>query len=172
MIEERAVILSLELLPLNISEISDQTPLSFSPSETVAILEIERKTACGLCGQTRGCGNSIWGKLFGHQTTAFKAQNRINAKVGESVMVGIDEKAMLKSALLLYVLPLTTLFIGALLAASFWNKDGITMLGAVTGLTLGLLWVKCHTISNRYFNLQQPVILRLVANQDSVITFN
>ena len=172
MIEERAVILSLELLPQNISEISDQTLLIFSPSETIAILEIERKTACGLCGKTRGCGNSIWGKLFGHQTTAFKAQNLINAKVGESVIVGINEKAMLKSASLLYVLPLATLFIGALLAAYIWHSDGITMMGAVTGLTLGLLWVKGHIMSNRYFNLQQPVILRLVANQDSVVTFN
>ena len=168
MIEERAVILSLEILP----QISPQISTSHSSSESVAILEIERKTACGLCGQTRGCGNSIWGKLFGHQTTAFKAQNRINAKVGESVIVGINEKAMLKSALLLYLLPLVTLFVGALLSAYFWQSDGKTMLGAVTGLTLGLLWVKGHVMSNRYFSLQQPVILRLVANQDSINKFS
>ena len=65
MIEQRAVILSLQSEP--------------SQTQTIATLEIERITACGLCGQTRGCGNSIWGKLFGHQTAAFKAQNRINA---------------------------------------------------------------------------------------------
>ena len=46
--------------------------------------------------QTRGCGNSIWGKLFAHQSTAFKAQNRINAKVGDSVIVGINEKRIVK----------------------------------------------------------------------------
>jgi sigma-E factor negative regulatory protein RseC len=150
MIEERAVILSLQSDP--------------SQTETIATLEIERKTACGLCGQTRGCGNSIWGKLFGHQTTAFKAQNRINAKVGQSVIVGINEKALLKSALLLYILPLVTLFIGAILASQLWHSDGSTMLGAVAGLVLGLLWVKGHTMSNRYFSLQQPVILRLASS--------
>ena len=161
MIEERAVILSLEQLLQNQS--------NDSQSGSIATLEIERKTACGLCGQTRGCGNSIWGKLFGHPTTAFKAQNRINAKVGESVIVGINEKAMLKSAVLLYVLPLATLFIGALLAAYIWHSDGKTMLGAAIGLALGLFWVKGHIMSNRYFSLQQPVILRLVDNQDSVV---
>ncbi len=152
MIEERAVILSLD----NVSGI---------PSAT---LEIERKSACGLCGQTRGCGNSIWGKLFAHQSTAFKAQNRINAKVGQSVIVGINESALLKSALLLYILPLVTLFFGALLATKFNQSDASAMVGAVLGLVLGLIWVKGHTISNSYFSLQQPVILRL-AFQETVI---
>ena len=158
MIEERAVILSLQSEP--------------SQTQTTATLEIERKTACGLCGQTRGCGNSIWGKLFGHQTTAFKAQNRINAKVGDSVIVGINEKALLKSALLLYILPLVTLFFGAILASQLWQTDGSTMLGAAIGLVLGLLWVKGHTMSNRYFSLQQPMILRLASSQENAIKFS
>ena len=158
MIEQRAVILSLQSEP--------------SQTQTIATLEIERITACGLCGQTRGCGNSIWGKLFGHQTAAFKAQNRINAKVGDSVIVGINQKALLKSALLLYILPLVTLFVGAILASQLWQTDGSTMLGAAIGLVLGLLWVKGHTMSNRYFSLQQPVILRLASSQENAITFS
>ena len=158
MIEERAVILSLQSEP--------------SQTQTTATLEIERKTACGLCGQTRGCGNSIWGRLFGHQTTAFRAQNRINAKVGDSVIVGINEKALLKSAILLYILPLVTLFFGAILASQLWQTDGSTMLGAAIGLVLGLLWVKGHTMSNCYFSLQQPVILRLASSQENAIKFS
>ena len=143
MIEERAVILSLDNASSN------------------ATLEIERKTACGLCGQTRGCGNSIWGKLFAHQSSAFKAQNRINAKVGDSVIVGINEQALLKSAVLLYIVPLVTLFIGAILMQQIFKTNAYAMLGALLGLVLGLLWVKGHTMSSRYFKLQQPVILRL-----------
>jgi sigma-E factor negative regulatory protein RseC len=159
MIEERAVILSLD------DAVSDST------ASTTATLEIERKTACGLCGQTRGCGNSIWGKLFAHQSTAFKAQNRINAKVGDSVIVGINEKALLKSAMLLYILPLATMLIGAILAKQFSATELGAMLGAVIGLVLGLLWVKGHTMSSSYFKLQQPVILRL-ATDELVVSFN
>ena len=149
MIEERAIILSLE------SELSS--------TDSTATLEIERKIACGLCGQTRGCGNSIWGKVFAHQSTAFKAQNRINAKVGDSVIVGINEKALLKSALLLYILPLATMLIGAILATQIQDKNVYAMLGALAGLLLGFLWVKGHTMSSSYFKMQQPVILRLAA---------
>ena len=157
MIEERAVILSLESEP--------------SAADSTATLEIERKIACGLCGQTRGCGNSIWGKLFAHQSTAFKAQNRINAKVGDSVIVGINEKALLKSAFLLYILPLATMLIGAILATQIHDTNGYAMLGALLGLVLGLLWVKGHTMSSNYFKLQQPVILRL-ATQETTVSFN
>lgn len=145
MIEERAVILSLD------------------NSSSNATLEIERKTACGLCGQTRGCGNSIWGKLFAHQSSAFKAQNRINAKVGDSVIVGINEQALLKSAMLLYIVPLVTLFIGAILMQQVFATNGYSMLGALLGLIIGLMWVKGHTTSSSYFSLQQPIILRLAA---------
>ncbi len=161
MIEERAVILSLDSLS------------SDSPENSTATLEIERKTACGLCGQTRGCGNSIWGKLFAHQSTAFKAQNRINAKVGDSVIVGINEKALVKSALLLYILPLATLLIGAILATQlFADTNGNAMLGALLGLVLGLVWVKGHTMSSSYFKLQQPVILRLVTSNENEMKFS
>ena len=149
MIEERAIILSLE------SELSS--------TDSTATLEIERKIACGLCGQTRGCGNSIWGKVFAHQSTAFKAQNRINAKVGDSVIVGINEQALLRSAMLLYIVPLATLFIGAILMQQAFKTNAYAMLGAMLGLVLGLLWVKGHTMSSRYFKLQQPVILRLAS---------
>jgi sigma-E factor negative regulatory protein RseC len=158
MIEERAVILTLDNVSGN----------NFNQTAT---LEIERKTACGLCGQTRGCGNSIWGKLFAHQSTAFKAQNSINAKVGDSVIVGINEKALLKSAMLLYLLPLATMLIGAILAKQFITTELSAMLGAAAGLGLGFLWVKGHTLSSSYFRLQQPVILRL-ATDDVAAGFN
>ena len=157
MIEERAVILSLD----------SETSLS----DSTATLEIERKIACGLCGQTRGCGNSIWGKLFAHQSTAFKAQNRINAKVGDSVIVGINESALLKSALMLYILPLASMLIGTILATQLQDTNGYAMLGALLGLVLGFAWVKGHTMSSNYFKLQQPVILRLAA-QEPAVSFN
>ena len=157
MIEERAVILSLD----------SETSLS----DSTATLEIERKIACGLCGQTRGCGNSIWGKLFAHQSTAFKAQNRINAKVGDSVIVGINESALLKSALMLYILPLASMLIGTILATQLQDTNGYAMLGALLGLVLGFAWVKGHSMSSSYFKLQQPVILRLAA-QEPAVSFN
>lgn len=158
MLEEHAIVLSI-------------SPNIHNLSDSIAVLEIERKTACGLCGKTRGCGNSIWGKLFAHQSTAFKAQNPIKAKVGDSVVVGINERALLKSALLLYIAPLVTMMIGAILMNELMHNNVGSILGALIGLILGFVWTKGHTTASRYFVEQQPVILRL-ATQDTEIKFS
>lgn len=108
------------------------------------MLEVERRTACGLCGQTRGCGNATWGKLLGHQNQAFLAKNTIDAKVGDSVVVGIDEGVMLSTVFYLYLVPLLSMLVAAVLADQLLNHDVWVALFAGLGLLLGFLWVKGH----------------------------
>src|SRR3546814_10370195 len=55
-----------------------------------------RRTPCGLCGQTRGCGVSLWGKVFRHRPHIFRAANQVKARTGDLVIVGIEEQALLK----------------------------------------------------------------------------
>ena len=113
---------------------------------TQATLEIERRTACGLCGQKRGCGNATWGKLLGHDSHDFTAENKVNANVGDSVIVGIDEQAVLNSAFFLYVVPLIGLLIGTFVADYLFKNQFYVIVGAVSGLIVGFLWVKGHLI--------------------------
>ena len=135
-------------------------------SGSQATLEIERRTACGLCGQTRGCGNATWGKLLGHDAHDFSAENAVNAKVGDSVVVGIDEQAVLNSAFFMYVVPLIGLLIGTMLANYFFKNQLYVIIGAALGLTIGFFWVKGHLIGRdksgiAYSKKYQAVILRL-----------
>lgn len=109
-------------------------------------LEIERRTACGLCGQKRGCGNATWGKLLGHKASQFIAKNSIDANVGDSVVVGIEESAVLSSVFYLYIVPLLTMFIGAVLADTLLDNEFYVMLAALLGLVLGFAWVKGHLV--------------------------
>jgi len=110
------------------------------------MLEIERRTACGLCGQKRGCGNATWGKLLGHDSHEFAADNAINANVGDSVVVGIDESVVLSSAFYLYVVPLFTMLVAAVLADTLLDNEFYVMLAAALGLLLGFAWVKGHLV--------------------------
>ena len=150
MIEQSAIIIAIE------------TPPTEGPA--MATIEVVRKTACGLCGQTSGCGNAFWGKLFAHKSSSFKAQNTINAQVGQTVVVGIDETAVMKSALILYLLPLVTMFAGALLAVQIVNADASAILGALLGLLLGFFWLKAHVAGRVYYQNHLPKILRLENN--------
>lgn len=105
-------------------------------------LVIERRTACGICGQTRGCGNATWGKMLGHEDVTLKVDNVIDAKVGDRVVVGIEEKAFLSAAFLLYVVPLSALFVGAGVAQTLFKQDGYVIAGAILGLMFGFFTVK------------------------------
>jgi sigma-E factor negative regulatory protein RseC len=134
-------------------------------SGTQATLEIERRTACGLCGQKRGCGNATWGKLLRHDSHDFTAENKVNANVGDSVVVGIDEQAVLNSAFFLYVVPLIGLLIGTIVADYLFKNQFYVIVGAALGLVLGFLWVKGHLIGRdksgvAYTKKYQAVILR------------
>lgn len=159
MIEQQAIILALD---------SSQTK-----AQSLATIEVVRKTACGICGKTRGCGNAIWGKIFAHKMTSFKAENSIGALVGQHVIVGIDENAVMKSALLLYMAPLVTMFIGAILVSQFNVSAVMEIIGAVIGLLVGYFWVKAHVTGRDYYQDQQPKILRLDADvtQEKMIKF-
>lgn len=143
MIEEQAVVVGVE--------------------HDTALLEIVRSKPCGLCGQTRGCGVSIWGRLLGHRNVVVRAENNINAQTGDRVVVGIDEKALLASSLTAYGVPLISLLIGAALGTSFTpaqgNADLFGLMGGAIGLALGLLWLRGHSI-RRNSGVYRPVLLR------------
>lgn len=129
------------------------------------MLEIERRTACGLCGQKRGCGNATWGKLLGHDSHEFPAQSDFDVNVGDSVIVGIDEQVVLKSALYLYVIPLVTMLVGAVLADTLLDREIYVLLASGAGLVLGLAWVKGHLIGfghikKPYANKFRATVLR------------
>lgn len=175
MIEEEAIVIAIENFASKelVKDLVNKKLISAPPENTqsvaqpnIAILEIMRHTPCGICGQTRGCGNAIWGKIFTHKSSSFKVNNTINAKVGDGVIVGIDEQVVLKSALLLYALPLATMMLGALLSTIIVTNspnqaDLYAVIGAITGLTFGFIWLKGHTVSKSYHTKNQAVLLRI-----------
>ncbi len=118
------------------------------------MLEIERRTACGLCGQKRGCGNATWGKLLGHDSHEFAAENSINANVGDSVVVGIDEGVVLSSAFYLYIVPLLTMLVATVLADVLLDNQFYVILAAAFGLLLGFVWLKGHFVG--YGRIKKP----------------
>lgn len=131
--------------------------------QELALLEVVRRTPCGLCGQTRGCGVSLWGRLFGHRNAIFRAANHIGAKIGDSVVVGVDEQALLSGSLAAYGAPLLALLAGAVLGtslASDAHADLYAAVGALIGLGLGLLWLKAHMAGRGPDARYRPVILR------------
>ena len=123
--------------------IEEQALVIFKEDDQVSV-EIMRTKPCGLCGKTQGCGNSIWGKIFSHKRNKLSIKNNIEAKVGDRVMLTIEENYLLRSSLLLYGLPLLFLFIGMVFMDTITqkNSDLWVLVGAIFGMLSGLILVK------------------------------
>ena len=122
----------------------EEEAIVIKASKENVTLEVVRSKPCGLCGQVRGCGNSIWGKIFSHRTGYIETRNHLNAKLGDVVILGIDETLMLKSSLMLYGVPLMLMFLGMVMANTFAKEttELYALLGAVIGLFLGVVLIK------------------------------
>jgi sigma-E factor negative regulatory protein RseC len=129
------------------------------------LLEAETRTACNACAAKQGCGTSVLSKWVGRKFTRFQAPNTVNARVGDEVVVGLAEEAMLKGSVLVYLLPLLAMIGFALLAdglisADTASRDLLVLVSAVAGFALMLYISRWFLSSNSNKSKLTPVVLR------------
>ncbi|MCB1874584.1 MAG: SoxR reducing system RseC family protein [Chromatiales bacterium] len=96
--------------------------------------------SCGSCSSNGSCGAGMLGRALGPgRPRRLRLRNTLGAVVGDRVDVGIGEADLLRAALLLYSLPLLTLFIGAGLGQIWFGADLAVAATGALGLGLGLL---------------------------------
>jgi sigma-E factor negative regulatory protein RseC len=103
------------------------------------VLELVRDKPCMLCGQTAGCGNSLWGKLLNHEDKKITVENNIGAKEGDIVNLEMNEKDILKSALIIYLIPLLFFLVLLACAQYFLENNFLILLIGIAGLFLGII---------------------------------
>ena len=129
-------------------------------------IETQRKSACGQCSANKGCGTSVLSKVIGNKLSKMKAINKINAQVGDNVVVGLNENSLLKGAFMTYLLPLLYLFvfslIGQLVSAelSITNSELVIIFFSALGFYLGLIKLKKFSNSINQNEDYQPIILK------------
>ena len=129
-------------------------------------IETQRKSACGQCSANKGCGTSVLSKVMGNKLSTMKAINKINAQVGDEVIVGLNEKSLLKGAFMTYLLPLFYLFlfsfVGQFIANYFQlhNSEFVVIIFAVIGFYFGMKKLKAFSKSIANSEIYQPVILK------------
>ena len=111
-----------------------------------ALVESKGGLGCGNCDSVQGCSSGKLSQLFCSKPRQFRVKNDANASVGDEVRVTLPEGVLLRSSVLMYVLPLVLLLAGAMLGA-LWageaaNSDGYALAGALFGLVTGFLLAK------------------------------
>ena len=109
-------------------------------------LEPEQTTSCGSCASSASCGShgapGIGSVASRIQARRFRMDNLPGAlalREGERVVVGVDNRVLIKAAILAYGFPLVAALCGGAFAQEAYQSDPLSMLGMAAGLAFGLL---------------------------------
>ena len=133
-------------------------------------VETQRRTACGQCAANKGCGTATLAKVLGNKRSRVRALNpkATSVAVGDEVIIGINEQALVRGSLAVYTAPLLAMFVfgllGQVLATQllFESSEFFTIVFSVFGLLLGFVWVRRFTHRIAADARYQPVLLRQV----------
>jgi sigma-E factor negative regulatory protein RseC len=139
-------------------------------------VETIRRSTCGTCAAQKGCGHGLLQRVSEGKRGYIRAlpgDYPVDSyKVGDQVLVSIPEEVILRGSLIAYVMPLITMFVGALSAVNWLtgNQDLLAIGGAAIGLALGFALVRWHGAHHRRDPEFQPVLLRVIPPAASAIT--
>ncbi|MBK1717098.1 SoxR reducing system RseC family protein [Thiocystis violacea] len=106
----------------------------------VAWLEPEQTTSCGACASSGLCGSKGIGTSESWlERRRFPLTNAPGLVVGERVVVGVHERALLKASGTAYGFPLVVMLGAGAVAQWIAGSDGITMATMVVALGVGLV---------------------------------
>ncbi|MFO7582998.1 SoxR reducing system RseC family protein [Guyparkeria sp.] len=144
--------------------------LVLEPAKVVAVeaggvwLEAGASAGCANCRDGKGCGVSIFQRLFRLPRHQVYLPTDEPLAVGDHVTVGMSQRALLHASLWLYLAPLLGLLAGALSLDVLVGNEAITVLGALAGLVATLWFVRTRqrrqAASGQFFPVLQEVTLR------------
>ncbi|WP_444925500.1 SoxR reducing system RseC family protein [Microbulbifer sp. ZKSA004] len=130
-------------------------------------VETTQSSACNGCSTKSSCGTGLLGDLFSSSTRVKVALNGFSADkihLDDVAVIGITENALTSSALLVYLVPLMSLVLVALIGDSLFAEPG-AVIGALIGLVLGALGVRWYSRSQSQNPTYTPVLLQIEPSQ-------
>ena len=130
----------------------------------IAKVKCQSQNACGQCGAKNSCGTSSLSELNGKRGEhIFNVETLMPLREGQIVEIGLEEKSMLLSALLMYVIPLLTLLIATMLSDYIIDNEILRTI-LIFGLTaLSFIFVKSYSRKLGQQTEFQPVLLRVLS---------
>ena len=143
----------------------EQSALVVTVEGELAEVETQRQTACGDCSAKSGCGTSLLAEVFGKRRSRLWVSNPIQAQPGERVVIGLHESPFLRAAFSLYATPLLAMIGGALIGEWLAERSASSvelgaLVGGLSGLVAGFMWLRRFSRSSRNDRDYRPVVLR------------
>jgi len=111
---------------------------------------------CGSCGLAGGCGQGVLSRWLMRRSPSLILYTETPLQPGDRVLLGMNANKLNRAAVLQFLLPLTTLLAAALLAEFIGITSGLLLfLIALTGLASGLLLARHFATANQLELLRQ-----------------
>lgn len=129
----------------------------------VATVKCQSQSACGSCVAKSGCGTSALSKLIGEKGEHILQVETITPlKAGQRIEIGLSERSLLLSAVLLYVVPLLTILISALIGNKLFEQELSNAVFIFLMTALSFAAVRSYTQKLNKKPAYQPVLLRVL----------
>ncbi|MFT5708208.1 MAG: sigma-E factor negative regulatory protein RseC [Oceanospirillaceae bacterium] len=142
----------------------EEKALIVAVSENEVTIAATRNSACGQCASKSDCGQSSIAQWAASKMVNIEVRRPIDLalEVGDTVLVGINEKSFLKASLLLYFFPLVGMFVAAAVATSVSALEWQVIVSAFVGLFCSFYLVRFISKKLEQRSIYQMLILDVV----------
>ena len=138
--------------------------MSYDAETGLAKVKCQSQSACGACSAREACGTASLSELNGKRGEhIFTLETITPLRTGQMVEIGLEEKSMLFSVLLMYIVPLFTLLVATLLSNYISENELIRAILIFMLTALSFVMVKRYTRKLDQQTEFQPVLLRVLS---------
>jgi len=127
-------------------------------------IEMVKQSACASCSAQKGCGQSLLAKIGDGKRLLIQAENpdQLAVSVDDRVVLGVEEKSFITASLIVYLLPIVSMFLLAVAFQLQGSSEPVVIAAAAVGLAAGFLLTRL--LSNRLARScsYRPVLLRII----------
>lgn len=124
-------------------------------------VQTHRGSTCSGCSARNGCGQGLMERLGSSDKRGLvRALCTLHLAVGDSVVIGVREDALLRGALLVYLFPLIALLASAVIASMISLEESYVIVAGLAGFFASWLVVRHRDGKMAGDERLQPVVLR------------
>ncbi|KXF80166.1 SoxR reducing system RseC family protein [Enterovibrio coralii] len=134
--------------------------------EGFVFVRCQQKTSCGSCASKSSCGTGIVNNALPGKVLDIRVPSDKPLAVGSIIEIGLEEQTVLKSAAVVYVLPLVFAMIGAFFGQFLANLlaagEGVIILSSLAFGGVGLLVARSVSRKMERDAGMTPTLLRVL----------
>lgn len=134
----------------------------------------QQKTSCGSCASKNTCGTGIVSNALPGKVMDIRVPSEKAIAAGTLVEIGLEEQTILKSAVVVYILPLvfavSGAFLGQILADLMAAGEGVIILSSLLAGVLGVVVARRFSRKLEQEIGTTPKLLRVLGNAMNTAT--